>query len=59
MRSRALFVYRFKQSLIAIMTVKTRKPVLYSMTVKKGSKKIQKTMLYAFRIRERGFMKAC
>ena len=46
-----LFVYRFKTSLIAIITVNTIKPVLYSMAVKNGTKKIQKAALYAILIR--------
>ena len=40
-----MFVYRFRQNLINITTVKIMKPVAYSTDVKKGSKKIQKTAL--------------
>jgi hypothetical protein len=44
-RLRTLFVYRFSASLIKIITVNTIKPVLYSIVVKKGSKKTQKAAL--------------
>ena len=42
---RTLFVYRFKPSLTKMITVNATKPVLYSIAVKKGSRKIQKTAL--------------
>jgi hypothetical protein len=41
----ARFVYRLSKSRTRITMVYTIKPVLYSMLVKKGNKKIQKTAL--------------
>lgn len=49
-----LFVYKLTTSLIKITTVNTKKPVLYCMLVKKGTRKIQKARLYAFLIRASG-----
>jgi hypothetical protein len=40
-------------------TLKAMKPVLYSTTVKKGIKKIQKTALYMDRMMESGWVDAC
>jgi len=58
-RLRKLLVYRFKTSLIPMMKEKAIKPVLYSIAVKKGKRKIQKAALYAFLIRESGWVNSC
>ena len=44
---RTLFAYRLATSLTKIITVKAIKPVLYSIGVKKGSKKRKKAALKA------------
>ena len=49
-----MFVYRFRTSLTRIMMLKAINPVAYSIVVRKGTRKIQKTVLYAFLISESG-----
>ena len=58
-RFKKLFVTRLRSNRIEITIANNIKPVLYSTAVKNGSRNIQNTTLYAFRIKESGCINSC